>query len=220
MMPPALALNMRTSSAMQNRVLDSEAMPQSLDAFFHHVEKRAYRMMLYAVRDADIAKDLVQDSMLKLLEKYSDKPAAEWAPLFYTILNRRLIDWQRRKKVEQLLGLFLPWRQGGEEEDAEPAYNKVADPAPNPEGLLAGQQAGIAIEAALGKLPPRQRQAFILREWEGLSVKETAVAMQCTEGSVKTHHFRAMRKLRLDLHRFNDAQTSRTAIIVEENAHE
>ncbi|MEK8090825.1 RNA polymerase sigma factor [Thermithiobacillus plumbiphilus] len=171
------------------------ATPANMDAFFRQVEHRAYRMVWYAIRDEESARDLVQDSMLKLVEKYSDKPAEEWAPLFYTILNRRMVDWQRRRKVERILGLVLPWRHN-DAEDEEPFYPEVPDPAPNPEGRLSGRQTAVAIDSALASLPPRQRQAFILRDWEGLSVKETAIAMQCSEGSVKTHHFRALAKLR------------------------
>lgn len=190
------------------------ATPANMDAFFRQVERRAYRMVWYAIRDEESARDLVQDSMLKLVEKYSDKPAEEWAPLFYTILNRRMVDWQRRRKVERILGLVLPWRHN-DAEDEEPLYPEVPDPSPNPEGRLSGRQTAQAIDSALATLPPRQRQAFILRDWEGLSVKETAIAMQCSEGSVKTHHFRALAKLRTLLAAFTPRESDEEA----ESAH-
>lgn len=183
-------------------VAEQHVVPVDFDAFFRQVERRAYRMAWYALHDEEAARDLVQDSMLKLMEKYADKPAEEWAPLFYTILNRRLVDWQRRRKVEQMLGLFLPWRHDSADENEEPVYVRVADGAPTPEGRAAGKQMALAIDQALATLPLRQRQAFLLRDWEGLSVKETAVAMQCSEGSVKTHHFRALAKLREQLQNF------------------
>lgn len=190
--------------AMRGSVAENYAIPRDFDGFFRQVEKRAYRMALYAIRDDEAARDLVQDSMLKLMEKYADKPAEEWAPLFYTILNRRLVDWQRRRKVEQMLGLFLPWRKDPAEDNEEPEYVRVADGHPTPEGLLSGRQAALAIDQALATLPLRQRQAFMLRDWEGLSVKETATVMECSEGSVKTHHFRALAKLREQLKAFVD----------------
>lgn len=214
------------ASPANRTIAQSLATPANMDAFFRQVERRAYRMAWYAIRDEESARDLVQDSMLKLIEKYSDKPAEEWSPLFYTILNRRLVDWQRRRKVERMLGLVLPWRHH-DADDEEPLYPEIPDPAPNPEGRLTGQQTAIAIDRALASLPLRQRQAFILRDWEGMSVKETAQAMQCSEGSVKTHHFRAIAKLRdlLAAHapRHEDQSTSMNSVNLhgkEEDIHD
>lgn len=203
-MNASASLILTTTPILRGTVADSHAAPLDFDGFFRQVEKRAFRMAWYAIRDEEAARDLVQDSMLKLMEKYPDKPTNEWAPLFYTILNRRLVDWQRRRKVEQMLGLFLPWRKDQDGEDDEPEYSRQADKAPTPEGQLAGRQTAQAIDSALATLPLRQRQAFILRDWEGLSVKETAAAMECSEGSVKTHHFRALAKLREQLKEFVD----------------
>lgn len=167
---------------------------QTLDRFLAGVQKRAFRMAQIATGNAEDAFDIVQDSMLKLVEKYPDKPEAELGPLFFCILQSRIRDWYRRGSVRNR---FRSWLGGDDDEDGEDPLQNVADPAgrSGEEQLLA--DSGIeALNAALRELPLRQQQVFLLRAWEGLDVRQTARAMNCAEGSVKTHYSRALHALK------------------------
>jgi RNA polymerase sigma-70 factor (ECF subfamily) len=173
---------------------------QELSEFLKSVERRAFKQAYFAVRDDHVALDVVQDSMLKLAEKYADKPVEELPMLFQRILQNTIRDYYRRQKVRNLwvtlISALSPTR---EEEETDPfetleaadGANLAGDPAKQAERL---QTVGL-IEEELGKLPQRQRQAFLLRYWEGLDVAQTAEAMGCSEGSVKTHCSRATHTL-------------------------
>ena len=156
---------------------------------------------MYAIRDEDAALDVVQDAMLKLTEKYAGKPVAELPMLFQRILQNTIHDHFRRQKVRSTWTVLLSALGKGDEKDedfdpletlaAKSDSNATADPAAQ------FQQAQVlgAIEQALARLPARQREAFLLRYWEELDVAETAAAMGCSEGSVKTHCSRAVAAL-------------------------
>jgi RNA polymerase sigma-70 factor (ECF subfamily) len=163
-----------------------------LDAFLAAVEKRAYRIAVIATRDRDEALDIVQDAMLQLSSRYASRPAEEWAPLFYRILGNKVRDWQRHQGVRRRL---LFWREPQGEDQTDPV-ELLPDRAAHGEDLLQRTQAMAKLESALRELPARQRQAFELRLWHGLSVAQTAKAMGCSAGSVKTHLFRALHTLR------------------------
>ncbi len=171
--------------------------PATFDGFLAQVERRAFRVAELNLRHREDAMDAVQDAMLRLVKHYRDKPAAEWAPLFWGILRRRIVDLQRRRKVRSIV---VGWLGGGRDDDGDelPSWDP-ADHGPGPEDRLQDAQSWTDLSAALGKLPRRQREAFMLRMLEGLDVAETAEAMGCSEGSVKTHLSRAMQRLREQL---------------------
>ena len=164
-----------------------------MDAFLREVETRAYRITVASIRDADEALDIVQDAMISLVRKYSGRPAEEWRPLFYRILKNRIRDWQRRGVVR---GRVMSFFAGQEGESYDPVAQAPGPSTGNPSEAVARGEAMDALEEALGVLPRRQREAFTLRNFEGLSVSETATAMSCSEGSVKTHYSRAVHRLR------------------------
>jgi RNA polymerase sigma-70 factor, ECF subfamily len=167
---------------------------RALDRFLASVERRAFRIAHIATGDVDEAMDLVQDSMLKLVKHYGTREEAEWGPLFHTILQSRIRDWYRRTKVRTR---WRQWFGQGQDEDDEDPIQAVADQNQMPcDEQLALKQAMAALEQALRALPLRQQQAFLLRAWVELDVCETARAMGCSEGSVKTHYFRAVQTLR------------------------
>jgi len=184
----------------KEKVLASQ---QEMAAFLAEVERRAYKHAKFAVRDDDAALDIVQDSMMKIVEKYSDKPATELPMLFHRILQNTIHDYFRRTKVRSTWTTLLSSLSGknreGEDDDHDPLDTMAVDSASSatvdPELQLNQAQTLKAIEQALERLPARQREAFLLRYWEELDVAETAAAMGCSEGSVKTHCSRAVHAL-------------------------
>jgi len=168
----------------------------ALDRFLAGAERRALRMAEIATGSRDEALDIVQDAMLQLAQRYGRRSEEEWGPLFHRILQNRIRDWYRRGKVRHR---WLDWLRGSDEDDDDPIAN-VADPgARRPEDEIGNRNAGMVLEAALHALPRRQQQAFLLRVWEGLDVAATAAAMNCSEGSAKTHFSRAVHALREQL---------------------
>ena len=173
------------------------ASPTELSDFLKSSEKRAFKRTLYAVRDTDAALDIVQDAMIRLAEKYGDRPAAELPLIFPRILANATTDWFRRSKVRNALvqnfSAFDPLNGEGEFDlletmDRSAGSESAAD-------ALSRLQLMQAIEREIEELPARQREAFLLRYWEELDVAETAQAMGCSEGSVKTHCSRAVQAL-------------------------
>jgi RNA polymerase sigma-70 factor (ECF subfamily) len=176
-----------------------------LSAFLAGVERRAFKQAVFAVRDEEAALDIVQDAMMRLSERYGDRVPEELPPLFQRILQNAIRDWFRRQKVRStwttLLSAIAPGR--GEEDDQDPLDSLSAAGDANreespPEQLERSQVIEI-IEQELTRLPPRQREAFVMRYWEELDVAETAKAMGCSEGSVKTHCSRATHALAIAL---------------------
>lgn len=172
--------------------------PRTLDGFFASAEQRAFQLARYALRDREAALDAVQDSMLKMVERYAHKPSTEWPALFFTIVQHRVTDMQRFRRVRERLHKVASLFGGERDEPAEDLVEAVADTAhaANPEQVLVSRRQRVAIDCAVGQLPERQRQVFLLREGQELSVKETAQVLGCTEGTVKQHHFRALQALR------------------------
>ena len=194
----ACTANFAVSCGAEDRTgVDTLQREAKLNRFFVEVEKRALRIAEISIRDRDEALDLVQDSMVKLARNYADKPTEEWTPLFYRILQNRIRDWQRRQAVR---GRVMVWfGRGNDDNDYDPVA-AAPDPAGRtPDEQLQSQEAMASLEIALGKLPARQREAFMLRTFEGMDVAGTASAMGCSEGSVKTHYSRAVHSLRESL---------------------
>lgn len=180
---------------------DTEDGVRALEAFLSGVERKAFRMAQIALRHEADALDVVQDAMMQLSVRYATRPAGEWKPLFYRILENRIRDVQRRRSVRNRVMAMLPWR-AGEEEDGADLISQAPANDPSPGTLLEADQMLATLEQALAALPPRQRQAFLLRNLEGLDVAQTALAMKCSQGSVKTHYFRAIQALRVKLGEF------------------
>jgi RNA polymerase sigma-70 factor (ECF subfamily) len=171
---------------------------RALNQFLAGVELKAFKIAQASLRHEDDALDAVQDAMLQLARAYADRPAEEWKPLFYRILENRIRDMQRRRTVRGRVISWLPFRGDDDDDEMDPIA-QAPSPEPQPTKRLELDQAMTALEKALGELPPRQRQAFMLRTLEGLDVAETATAMGCSQGSVKTHYFRAVQALRAQL---------------------
>ena len=176
------------------------ASDKELSDFLKSVEKRAFKRAVYAVRDEDAALDIVQDTMIRLAEKYFDRPAAELPLLFQRILSNATMDWFRRQKVRNaVVKNFSEFEPAGGDGDFD-----ILESLEVLGGSLASESASdsvsraqilLAVEEEVAQLPARQREAFLLRYWEELDVAETAASMGCSEGSVKTHCSRAVHAL-------------------------
>jgi len=172
---------------------------RELDQFLAQIERRAFRMAQVALRNTDDALDVVQDAMLKLARSYAARPSAEWRPLFFRILQNGIRDLQRRQTVRRRLMSWMPGPKEDPDEEMQNPLDNVADIAPGQSDLLMQAEAMRQLEKSLRELPARQREAFMLRNFEGMDVAETATAMGCSEGSVKTHYSRAVHTLREQL---------------------
>ena len=174
---------------------------RALNQFLAGVEVKAFKIAQAALRNEDDALDAVQDAMLQLARAYPDRPAEEWKPLFYRILENRIRDMQRRRTVRGRVMAWFPHSNNDEDDEVDPISQ-----APSLEALplrkLEIAEAMGALEKAVESLPRRQQQVFMLRTLEGMDVAETAAAMGCSEGSVKTHYFRALQTLRAQLGEF------------------
>jgi len=169
-----------------------------LSEFLTGIERRSFKQAMFAVQNEDQALDIVQDAMLKLAEKYGDKPAEELPMLFQRILQNTIRDFYRRQKVRSLWTTLLSSFTPADDEDGDPLETLQTHEGSNiatPHASLEQAQVLAVIEKEIKKLPPRQREAFLMRYWEDMDIAETAAAMGCTEGSVKTHCSRATHAL-------------------------
>ena len=164
-----------------------------MEHFLASVERQAYRMAEMGTGNAEDALDIVQESMLGFIGKYSDRPKDEWRPLFFRILQNKIRDWHRRAKIQKGLGLFWPFK---ENDQADPIQKLEDTKQKSVSDYIEITDSVDAMHAAIHTLPFRQQQAFLLRAWEEFSVKATAETMGVSEGSVKTHFSRAVAKLR------------------------
>jgi RNA polymerase sigma-70 factor (ECF subfamily) len=177
--------------------LNNQCEPLSqLDAFLASVEQRAYRTALFTTKKSQDALDIVQDAMMQLVQYYRNKAAQDWPLLFHRILQNRIMDWHRSQQKQKR---FF-WQSTANDTDDENATDEILQIAAedhewNPAELISRAQNVERVIKAVDALPLRQRQAFLLRAWEGFDVEQTAQVMECTAGSVKTHYFRAVQRL-------------------------
>ncbi len=166
-----------------------------MERFLAEVERRAFQIARFSLQDDDDALDAVQDSMLKLVRRYSKRPPQEWRPLFYRILANCVRDVYRRRAARSRV---IAWFGRRDADGREPdVIGQAPDPQePGPERRQQLDDAMAALQQAVAELPARQREAFLLRQLEGMDVAATALAMGCSEGSVKTHYSRAVHTLR------------------------
>ena len=177
------------------------ATDKELSDFLKNVEKRAFKRTVYTVRDEEAALDIVQDAMIRLAEKYPDRPPAELPLLFQRILSNATMDWFRRQKVRNAVMQNVSDFESSDDEGGD--FN-LLESLDTTDGDVRQESAAesfsraqilLLIDTEVAQLPARQREAFLLRYWEELDVAETAAVMGCSEGSVKTHCSRAVHAL-------------------------
>jgi RNA polymerase sigma-70 factor (ECF subfamily) len=173
---------------------------KTMEEFLKTIEKRAFVIAKISTSRHEDALDIVQETMFKMVEKYGSKPVLEWRPLFYRILNNKITDHYRRQAVRNKI--FI-WKSSDNDQSDDCFQSDIASSverrSEEPDEMLMRQQRIERLAKGVQKLARRQREAFLLRSWECLSTRETAYAMGCTEGSVKTHYSRALEKLREQL---------------------
>jgi len=175
--------------------------PHSMDAFLREAGRRAQRMAEFATRDREAALDIVQDAMIGLVTRYGDRDPSNWGPLFQVILQSRIMDHHRRETRRKK---WMTWLSPPPDEPDEDPWQQVPESTTSdPIELLGRADDMDTVMAAVEALPLRQQQAFLLRAWEGLDTAQTAAAMGCSEGSVKTHYFRALAAIRQHLQNSN-----------------
>ena len=166
---------------------------KQLDEFLSQQQQQAYKMAYVLTHNRDDALELVQDSMLKLVQHYAHKPPAEWTLLFYRILQNRIRDFHRRQAMRNLLHFFQPSSDDNEQELPD---NTVPTNQPQPDKVFEQSDSIKRITEALKTLPLRQQQTFLLRAWQEFSTREAAFTLSISEGSIKTHYSRALAQLR------------------------
>lgn len=172
----------------------SDMRDTKIEDFLKDASVRAFNICVVSCNNKDDAHDIVQNSMCKLVEKYKHNPSNQWKPLFYTILRNKLNDYYRKKA---LTNKIFASRNTDEEYEETVSYSpNPSDQSNNPQKSIETMERRSALKYALSILPRRQQQAFMFRYWEGFSTRETALAMNCSEGSVKTHLSRANERLR------------------------
>jgi len=171
-----------------------EANHYLLDQFLKDIEKRAFRMAQLATQCEADALDIVQETMIRLVTKYAHKDPEEWRALFFKILENRILDWHRK---QQLIKKIFFWRKPTHDtSENDDRSSELVDHHQDVESQLISEQLGEHLLSCITALPLQQQQCFILRSWEGLSIKDTATAMNINENSVKTHYSRAVSKLK------------------------
>lgn len=177
------------------------ASDKELSDFLKSTERRAFKRAVYSVRDEDAALDIVQDAMIRLSQSYADRPPAELPLLFQRILSNAILDWFRRRKVRNAavknFSDFAPAGGGDDDFDILEILQSQGNGSTTESAAdsVSRDQILVAIDEAVADLPTRQREAFLLRYWDEFDVAETASAMGCSEGSVKTHCSRAVHAL-------------------------
>ncbi len=200
MYTPGFAQSLNLNDIQSADSHSDRSVQQRMDGFLASVEKRAYVIALAACRDPQTALDIVQDSMFSMVKSYATKPPEQWPPLFYKVLNNRITDQHRKRGFGRLAQWF-----GNDSAEGEPvteAVDQLPSDECSPDNVAGSTELSSAMESALAALPLKQRQTLVLRLWQGLSVKETAIAMDISEGSVKTHLSRAVHVMREHLQEF------------------
>lgn len=165
-----------------------------MDHFLKGVERRAFVTARIATKDGEEALDIVQDAMLKLVQKYGDRPESEWGALFNSILHSKIHDWYRRSTVRNRWRVFFGLNSDGRMDSPDERVPQTQ--FPEPDHQMSSDLLGEHLNDLIAQLPLRQQQALILRAWEGYNIAQTAKIMKCSEGSVKTHYSRAIHALR------------------------
>ena len=170
---------------------------RQLERFLYDIRSKTLAFAVFRMKDEEAALDILQETMMGFVKSAPRYKEEAWTNLFYKILTRRITDWQRKRTWRRKLRHILPLSHLSKEDSDDNLYTHEYNTASNSvESEHAATELSSQFEAVLQSLPARQQDAYLLRQWQGFSIKETAMMMQCSESSVKTHLFRAMKRLR------------------------
>lgn len=141
----------------------------------------------------DNALDVVQDSMEGMLRHYIDKPQRDWHALFFSIVRNKITDIRRKQKNRSSVSLVSELTSSQTKQDI---LERAPSSLQTPEQRFINSRLSATLQSAVDHLPERQRQVFLLREGMQYSIKETCELLDLTSGTVKQHHFRALKQLR------------------------
>ena len=172
-----------------------------LERFLCEIRSKTLAFAVFRIKDEETALDLLQETMMGFVKSAHRYEEEAWTNLFYKILTRRITDWQRKQSWRSKLRHIVSFSHlAGAEDEQDNIYSAEDSLQANPvQSQFGAGELAVEFEAVLQALPPRQQEAYLLRQWQGMSIKETASIMKCTEGSVKTHFFRAMKSLKEQL---------------------
>jgi len=170
----------------------------AIEEFVCRYHQKAYAIAYYISGDREEAEDLTQEAFLRVfrnIKKFrGDSSFYTW---FYRIVVNTCLDGRRRRRRwEQIFS-----RPGEREERTKEVPEEQPDmgKASNPMDALSGKQLNLEVRKALMTLPERQRIAFQLKVFHGMSIREIAHVMGSAEGTVKSQLFRAIHSLRTAL---------------------
>jgi RNA polymerase sigma-70 factor (ECF subfamily) len=161
--------------------------PDNFHAVLSERSVRWYNACLRITRDADLAADAVQEALLKAWDRRDEfRGDSDLDTWIHRIALNAAIDLMRRRKT-----------QTTDELDTD---RLMAGPAGSPDGEYVQQALGRDLIAAMQRLTTMERQTFVLKHIEGWRLEEIAESLRTNANNTKQALFRAVRKLRVDLH--------------------
>ncbi len=170
----------------QAREGNRSAFTQLADRFHQDI----FRTVFYRIRSRVDAEDITQDVFLKAFQKIASiKDAAKFRGWLFSITLNRIRDFQRKKRFRSL------FKKEDENIESHPIEKSDSD---QPEALEQVMRKDFwrQIGLILKKLPTMEREVFLLRFFDHLSIKEIAGVLKKSESTIKTHLYRALAKFK------------------------
>jgi RNA polymerase sigma-70 factor (ECF subfamily) len=170
-------------------------------------QRRIQRLIGRMVRDVDLVEDIAQETFVRA---YRALHQFRGDAQFYTWLYRIAVNTAKKFLLELKHDPTVSENFRASDDDDE-TYWKKSEPTTEegPESILAAKEIALVVNAAMDALPSDLRQAVVLREIEGLSYEEIAVAMACPVGTVRSRIFRAREAISRQVRPLLDKQTGK-----------
>jgi RNA polymerase sigma-70 factor (ECF subfamily) len=170
-------------------------------------QRRIQRLIGRMVRDVDLVEDIAQETFVRA---YRALHQFRGDAQFYTWLYRIAVNTAKKFLLELKHDPTVSENFHANDDDDETSWKK-AEPTTDegPESILAAKEIAVVVNAAMDALPAELRQAVVLREIEGMSYEEIAIAMACPVGTVRSRIFRAREAISLQVRPLLDQQTGK-----------